>query len=65
MRNVLICLDDLRLASHKVEEVDRIISEQEWRLKHSTSDLHLFLLSHIGMITTGIVMIIFVTAVVL
>jgi len=57
MRITVNRLDDLRLASQKVEEVDRLISEQEWKLKHSTSDLHLSFLSHAGMI--GIVMIIF------
>jgi len=59
MRNIVNRLDDLRVASHKVEEVDRLISEQEWKLKHSTSDLHLSFLSYVGMITSGIVMIIF------
>jgi hypothetical protein len=52
-------LDDLRLASHKVEEVDRLISEQEWKIKHSASDYHVSFLSYIGMFTIGIVMIIF------
>jgi hypothetical protein len=40
-RNMVNRLDDLRLASHKVEEVDRLISEQEWKIKHSASDFHL------------------------
>ena len=59
MKNMVNCLDDLRLATHKVEEVDRLISEQEWKLKHSTSDFHLSFLSYVGVVTTGIVMIIF------
>ena len=56
MKNIVNRLDDLRLASHKAEEV---ISEQEWKLKHSTSDFHLSFLSYVGVVTTGIVMIIF------
>jgi len=59
VKNIINRLDDLRLASHKVEEVDRLISEQEWKLKHSTSDFHLSVLSYVGMVITGIVMIIF------
>ena len=58
-KNIVNRLDDLRLASHKVEEVDRLISEQEWKLKHSTSDFHLSFLSYVGMTITGFVMIIF------
>jgi hypothetical protein len=56
MKNVINRLDDL---SHKVEEMDRLISEQGWKLKHSTSDFHLSFLSYVGMVTTGIVMILF------
>ena len=59
MKNIVNRLDDLRLASHKVEEVERLNSEQEWKLKHSTSDFHLSFLSYVGVVTTGIVMIIF------
>jgi hypothetical protein len=58
MRNIVNHLDNLWLASHKVEEVDRLISEQEWKIKHSASDFHLSFLSYVGMFTTGIVMII-------
>ena len=41
MRNIVNRLGDLRLGSHKVEEVDIFISEQEWKIKHSSSDFHL------------------------
>jgi hypothetical protein len=41
MRNIVNRLDDLKLASHKVEEVHRLISEQKRKLMHSTSDFHL------------------------
>jgi hypothetical protein len=35
LKNILNHLDDLRLASHKVEDVDRPIAEQEWKMKRS------------------------------
>jgi hypothetical protein len=59
LRNIVNRLDDLRLASHKVEEVDKLISEQEWKLKQSKFDYHLSFLSYVGMVTTSFVMIIF------
>ena len=46
-------LDDLRLASHKVDEVNKLISEQEWKIKHLTSYFHLSFLSYMGVITTS------------
>ena len=63
LKNVVNRLDDLRLASHKVDEVNRLIFEQEWKIKPSTFDYYLSFLSYIGVITTGIVTIVFVTAV--
>jgi len=53
------CLDDLRLARRKVDEVNRLIFEQEWKIKHSTSYSYLSFLSYIGVITTSFVMIVF------
>jgi len=34
LRSVTRSLDDLRVASHKVEYVEGLISEQEWNIKH-------------------------------
>jgi len=34
LKNVVNRLDDLRLASHKVDEVNRLIFEQEWKIDH-------------------------------
>jgi hypothetical protein len=45
-------LEDLRLASHKVEE-----AEQEWKIRQSKFDFHLSFLSYSGMVTTSLVMI--------
>ena len=59
LKNVVNRLDDLRLASHKVDEVNRLIFEQEWKIKHSTSYSHLSFLSYIGVFTTSFVMIVF------
>jgi hypothetical protein len=32
MKNIVNRLEVLRLANHKVEEADRLISEQEWNI---------------------------------
>jgi len=32
LRNIVNRLEDLRLASHKVEDVDKLICEQEWKI---------------------------------
>ena len=45
--------------SHKVEEVDKLISEQEWKLKQSNFDYHLSFLSYVGMVTSSLAMIVF------
>ena len=58
LKSIVKRLEDLRLASHKVEEVDRLISEQEWKIKQSNFDYHLSFLSYVGMVTTSLVMII-------
>jgi len=51
LRSVTRSLDDLRVASHKVEDEEGLISEQEWKMKHSTIDSHLSFLSYVGMVT--------------
>jgi hypothetical protein len=58
LKNILNRLEDLRLASHKVDEVDKLISEQERKIKQSNFDFHLSFLSYVGMVTTSAVMII-------
>jgi len=59
LKGVINRLDDLRLTSHKVDEVIRLILEQEWKIKHSTSYSQLSFLTYVGMLTTGLVMNIF------
>ena len=41
LKSLVNRLEDLKLASHKVEELDKIISEQEWKIKQSRYDSHL------------------------
>ncbi|PNF34241.1 hypothetical protein B7P43_G17488 [Cryptotermes secundus] len=48
LKNVLTHNDELRLASHKVEDVEKLIEEQEWKLKHEKSTRQLSVLSSIG-----------------
>jgi hypothetical protein len=59
LKNIINHLDDLRVASHKVDDVERLISEQEWKIKYSNIDYHLSFLSYVGMVTTSIIMFIF------
>ena len=47
LRSVTSSFDDLRIASHKVQDVEDLISEQEWKIKHSTADSHLSFLSFV------------------
>ena len=54
LRNIAGSIDDLKVISHKVEDVEKIIFEQEWKIKHFMLDLHLSFLSYVGMATTGI-----------
>jgi len=57
LRSVTSSLDDLRIASHKVEEMENLISEQDWKIKHSTIDSHLSFFSYVGMVTTSLTLI--------
>jgi hypothetical protein len=59
LKNIINHLDDLRVASHKVDDVERLISEQEWKMKHSNIDHHLSFLSYVGMISTSLIVFIF------
>jgi hypothetical protein len=61
MKNIVNRLDDLSVADHKVDDVNKLIFEQERKIKQLASD-YLSFLSYIGVITTGIVMIVFVNA---
>jgi hypothetical protein len=57
LRSVTRSLDDLRVGSHKVEDVENLIREQDWNIKHSTIDSRLFFLSYVGMVTTVLTLI--------
>jgi len=52
LTNVIRHLDDLKVANHKVEEVEKLFEEQGQKLKHSNMDYHLPFLSYVGMVTT-------------
>jgi len=45
LRSVAGSLDYLKIASHKVEDVEKLILEQEWKVKHLTFDSQLSFLS--------------------
>ena len=52
LNNVIHHLDDLKVANHKVEEVEKLTEEQDWKLRHSNMDYHLSFLSYVGMVNT-------------
>jgi hypothetical protein len=53
LRSVTNSLDDLRIANYKVDEVENLILEHDWKMQHSTVDSHLSFLSYVGMVTTS------------
>jgi hypothetical protein len=57
LKSVTNSLDYLRIASHKVEDVENLIQEQEWKMKHSTVNNHLSFLSYVGMVTSSLTLI--------
>ena len=55
LTSVIHRLDDLKVANHKVEEVEKFIEEQDWKLRHSNIECHLSFLSYVGMVTTAFI----------
>ena len=41
LRSVTSSLDDLKIACYKVEYVEKLILERDWKIKHSTIDSHI------------------------
>jgi len=54
LRSVTNSLDDLRVVSHKVEDVENLIFEKYWKIKHSTVDSHLSFLSYVGKVMASL-----------
>jgi hypothetical protein len=54
LRSITRSLDDLQIASHKIDDVENLIREQDWKIKHSTVDSHPTFLSYIRMVMTAI-----------
>lgn len=50
LKTIVNRLEDLGIASHKFEKVEKLISEQEWRIKQSKFYSHLPFLSYVGMV---------------
>ena len=59
LRSVAVSRDNLKIASHKVEDDEKLIFEQEWKIKHLTLDSHLSFLSYVSMATAGLTLICF------
>jgi len=59
LRSVAGSLDDLKVASHRVEDIEKLNFEQEQKVKHSTVDSQLSFLLYVGMATTGLTLVCF------
>jgi len=44
-------LGDLKLANHKVQELERLITEQDWKLRLCNMDHNLSFLPYVGTVT--------------
>ena len=44
-------LGDLKVANHKVQELEILITEQDWKLGLSNTDYNLSFLSYVGLVT--------------
>jgi hypothetical protein len=44
MKSVVNHLDDLKLASYRIEEVERLIAEEKLKLKHSNIYIFFFII---------------------
>jgi hypothetical protein len=51
LNSIIHHLDYLKVANHKAEEVERLIEEQDWKLRHSNVD-YLSFLFYVVMVTT-------------
>jgi hypothetical protein len=54
IENVLMHNDELEIASYKVIGVEKLLAEQEWKLKHSAKAKHLSVLGSVDSATLGI-----------
>lgn len=57
MKHMVNHLADLEVASHKVDEVERLLADQEWKLDHSNKNKHLSFLSYLGMVLMTIIIV--------
>lgn len=55
IQHVVSNFNDLKLASHKIDELEKAIDDQEWKITHSTKVNSMFISTYIG---AGIVIII-------
>jgi hypothetical protein len=55
LKHVTNNLEDLEYASHKVDDVEKLISEQEWKLHHSARVMYLSFLTILGLVVIGLI----------
>jgi hypothetical protein len=54
IKNILTHNDELEMASYKIKDVERLIADQEWKMKHSTNTSRLSVLTTIGSVVLGL-----------
>jgi hypothetical protein len=54
IKNILTHNNELEMASYKLKEVERLIADQEWKMKHSANTSRLSMLATIGSIVLGL-----------
>jgi hypothetical protein len=54
IKNILTHNNELEMASYKIKEVERLIADQEWKMKHYVSTSRLSVLATIGSVALGL-----------
>jgi hypothetical protein len=55
LNDVILRLYDMNVAKHKLDEVQKLTEEQEWKMRQSNVDYHLSFLTYVGMATTTLI----------
>jgi hypothetical protein len=54
IKNILAHTNELKLANHKVDELEELIQEQEWKLTQNAKTHQLSLIANAGSVTLGL-----------
>jgi hypothetical protein len=48
VKNILTHINELEMASYKIKEVEKLIADQEWKMRHSINTSRLSVLAATG-----------------